>query len=179
MFSWFRCRRSAHRHNGQKKYCNRNTLLDGARSYTRDRLRLSRRHLELRFASNQWLLSYHLFGSFVLGITALEMAEGKPPYGDIHPMRAIFMIPTKPPPSFRDPDRWSPEFIDFVQKCLVKNPEQRSTASSLLQHDFILRAPPVSILQQMIQEARMILQESSRDVCLPFSRKLRFLYQFS
>ena len=36
-----------------------------------------------------------------LGITALEMAEGKPPYGDIHPMRAIFMIPTKPPPSFQ------------------------------------------------------------------------------
>lgn len=24
---------------------------------------------------------------FVAGITALEMAEGKPPYGDIHPMR--------------------------------------------------------------------------------------------
>ena len=94
------------------------------------------------------------------------MAEGKPPYGDIHPMRAIFMIPTKPPPSFRDPDRWSPEFIDFVQKCLVKNPEQRSTACALLQHEFILRAPPVAILQHMIQEARMILQESSRDVCL-------------
>lgn len=98
-----------------------------------------------------------------LGITALEMAEGKPPYGDIHPMRAIFMIPTKPPPSFRDPDRWTPEFIDFVQKCLVKNPEQRSTASALLQHEFILRAPPVSILQQMIQEARLILQENNLD----------------
>jgi len=50
------------------------------------------------------------------GITALEMAEGKPPYGDIHPMRAIFMIPTKPPPSFREPDQWSPEFIDFVSR---------------------------------------------------------------
>lgn len=72
-----------------------------------------------------------------LGITALEMAEGKPPYGDIHPMRAIFMIPQKPPPSFRDPDRWSTEFIDFVSLCLVKNPEERATAGDLLQHVFI------------------------------------------
>lgn len=72
-----------------------------------------------------------------LGITALEMAEGKPPYGDIHPMRAIFMIPQKPPPSFRDPNRWSTEFIDFVSLCLVKNPEERATASDLLEHVFI------------------------------------------
>lgn len=74
---------------------------------------------------------------FYLGITALEMAEGKPPYGDIHPMRAIFMIPTKPPPSFREPDQWSPEFIDFVSRCLVKNPEERATASEMLHHEFI------------------------------------------
>jgi serine/threonine protein kinase len=57
-----------------------------------------------------------------LGITALEMAEGKAPYGDIHPMRAIFMIPSKPPPSFSEPDKWSAAFIDFVSRCLVKNP---------------------------------------------------------
>ena len=43
------------------------------------------------------------------------------------------MIPTKPPPSFRNPDKWSPEFIDFVSKCLVKNPEQRASAHELLQ----------------------------------------------
>ncbi|XP_015784237.1 serine/threonine-protein kinase 3 [Tetranychus urticae] len=94
-----------------------------------------------------------------LGITALEMAEGKPPYGDIHPMRAIFMIPTKPPPSFRDPDRWSTEFIDFVSRCLVKNPEHRASASSLLKHEFINRALPVSTLTGIIQEAKMIQQE--------------------
>lgn len=68
-----------------------------------------------------------------LGITAIEMAEGKPPYADIHPMRAIFMIPTKPPPTFKDADRWSKEFLDFVSKCLVKNPEDRATATQLLQ----------------------------------------------
>ena len=43
------------------------------------------------------------------------------------------MIPTKPPPSFRDPDKWSADFIDFVSKCLVKNPEQRISAKDLLQ----------------------------------------------
>ena len=67
-----------------------------------------------------------------LGITALVMAEGKPPYGDIHPMRAIFMIPTKPPPTFKDCDRWSPQFIDFVSRCLVKTPEKRATAAKLV-----------------------------------------------
>ncbi|XP_021197162.3 serine/threonine-protein kinase 4 isoform X3 [Helicoverpa armigera] len=95
-----------------------------------------------------------------LGITALEMAEGKPPYGDIHPMRAIFMIPTKPPPSFREPDQWSPEFIDFVSQCLVKNPEERATAEYLLTHEFIAsdagNAKHPSILSTMIAEAREI-----------------------
>uniref|UniRef100_A0A8D9EIZ3 non-specific serine/threonine protein kinase n=1 Tax=Cacopsylla melanoneura TaxID=428564 RepID=A0A8D9EIZ3_9HEMI len=89
-----------------------------------------------------------------LGITALEMAEGKPPYGDIHPMRAIFMIPTKPPPSFREPDVWSPEFIDFVSRCLVKNPEERATATEMLNHEFIQNAKSPTILAQLIAEAR-------------------------
>ncbi|XP_075989844.1 serine/threonine-protein kinase hippo isoform X3 [Anticarsia gemmatalis] len=91
-----------------------------------------------------------------LGITALEMAEGKPPYGDIHPMRAIFMIPTKPPPSFREPDQWSPEFIDFVSQCLVKNPDERATAEYLLTHEFIGNAKHPSILSTMIADAREI-----------------------
>jgi len=88
-----------------------------------------------------------------LGITALEMAEGKPPYGDIHPMRAIFMIPTKPPPTFKDCDRWSPQFIDFVSRCLVKTPEKRATAAQLLHSDYIVSAGPSGNLSDMIQEA--------------------------
>ncbi|XP_041467896.1 serine/threonine-protein kinase 3-like isoform X1 [Lytechinus variegatus] len=91
-----------------------------------------------------------------LGITALEMAEGKPPYAEIHPMRAIFMIPTKPPPTFRDPEKWSQDFIDFTSKCLIKNPEDRATATDLLQHPFVRNAKPVSILNTMINEANHI-----------------------
>ncbi|XP_028172446.1 serine/threonine-protein kinase 3 isoform X3 [Ostrinia furnacalis] len=96
-----------------------------------------------------------------LGITALEMAEGKPPYGDIHPMRAIFMIPTKPPPSFREPDQWSPEFIDFVSQCLIKNPEERATAEFLLNHEFIGNAKQASILSAMIAEARELREQQA------------------
>uniref|UniRef100_A0A6Q2X114 non-specific serine/threonine protein kinase n=1 Tax=Esox lucius TaxID=8010 RepID=A0A6Q2X114_ESOLU len=88
-----------------------------------------------------------------LGITSIEMAEGKPPYADIHPMRAIFMIPTNPPPTFRKPELWTDDFTDFVKKCLVKNPEQRATATQLLQHPFITAAKPVSILRDLITEA--------------------------
>ena len=55
-----------------------------------------------------------------LGITSLEMAEGRPPHADIHPMRAIFMIPTKPAPTVREPEKWSNTFCDFLACCLVK-----------------------------------------------------------
>ncbi|XP_073251372.1 serine/threonine-protein kinase 3-like [Porites lutea] len=96
-----------------------------------------------------------------LGITAIEMAEGKPPYADIHPMRAIFMIPTKPPPSFKEDDKWSKEFKDFVTRCLVKNPEERATATQLLQHTFIQSAKSLTILNNMIQEALNIMEEES------------------
>ena len=88
-----------------------------------------------------------------LGITSLEMAEGKAPYGEIHPMRAIFMIPSKPPPSFGKPDKWSPGFIDFVSRCLVKNPEERATASELLQHEFIRNPQAPESLIPLIKEA--------------------------
>lgn len=98
-----------------------------------------------------------------LGITALEMAEGKPPYGDIHPMRAIFMIPQKPPPSFREPDRWSTEFIDFVSKCLVKNPDERATATELLEHEFIRNAKHRSILKNMLEETCGIREQQRAD----------------
>ena len=42
------------------------------------------------------------------------------------------MIPTKPPPTFKIPEKWSNDFIDFVSKCLVKTPDDRASATQLL-----------------------------------------------
>ncbi|KAM4621621.1 mitogen-activated protein kinase kinase kinase kinase 4 [Polymixia lowei] len=71
-----------------------------------------------------------------LGITALEMAEGAPPLCDMHPMRALFLIPRNPPPKLKA-KKWSKRFLSFVDSCLVKNHLQRPSTDTLLRHAFI------------------------------------------
>ena len=75
-----------------------------------------------------------------LGITLIEMAEGVPPLDHIHPMRAIFQIPKRDPPKFQHPEKWSDTMIDFLAKCLVKDPEGRMSSTDLLEHEFIKAA---------------------------------------
>lgn len=72
-----------------------------------------------------------------LGITAIELAEGEPPYSHIHPIRAMFAIRTHPPKELTMPKKWSLEFNDFVSKCLNIDPKARPIAKDLLQHPFI------------------------------------------
>ncbi|GBG33804.1 Serine/threonine-protein kinase 4 [Hondaea fermentalgiana] len=72
-----------------------------------------------------------------LGITLIEMAEGEPPFTNLHPMRALFVIPKKPPATFKDPEQWSPEMNDFLAQCLIKEPSLRKSCAELLQHPFV------------------------------------------
>ena len=72
-----------------------------------------------------------------LGITVIEMAEGAPPHSNLNPLRAIFVIPTKPAPTLADPDNWSPEMLDFVRCCCQKDPSQRHDSALLSSHPFI------------------------------------------
>eukprot|EP00936_MAST-01D_sp_MAST-1D-sp1_P001983 g1983.t1 len=74
------------------------------------------------------------------GITAIEMAQREPPHADIHPMRAIFMIPSKPSPVLEEHDKWTESFHEFLRRCLVKKPDGRATAESAAQLDFISAA---------------------------------------
>ena len=86
-----------------------------------------------------------------LGITAIECADGKPPYHHIHPMRAIFMIPNKPSPTCKDPSKFSTLCNNFILRCLEKNPDKRPTAEHLLNDDFIKSSPDSTILLELVQ----------------------------
>uniref|UniRef100_A0A3P9LG56 non-specific serine/threonine protein kinase n=1 Tax=Oryzias latipes TaxID=8090 RepID=A0A3P9LG56_ORYLA len=71
-----------------------------------------------------------------LGITAIEMAEGAPPLCDMHPMRALFLIPRNPAPRLKS-KKWSRKLQSFIEFCLVKNPGQRPNTEELSKHAFI------------------------------------------
>ena len=66
------------------------------------------------------------------------MAVGDPPHSELHPMKAIFVIPSTPPPSLPRPEQWSPDFKEFLRRCLVKA-EDRPTADELLKRDPFVR----------------------------------------
>jgi len=68
------------------------------------------------------------------------MADLEPPYLNEPPLRALLMITTNGTPTLRDPSAWSPAFHDFLAKSCEVLPEARSSASDLLEHDFIKSA---------------------------------------
>ncbi|KAJ3033255.1 hypothetical protein HDV00_006545 [Rhizophlyctis rosea] len=103
-----------------------------------------------------------------LGITCIEMAEGRPPYHNIHPMRAIFMIPTRPPPKLENESKFTKVFREFIARCLTKNPVERPTAEDLLKDPFIVNAPGLSVLGEIVTEtlewvAKGALERSEED----------------
>src|SRR3989338_11704879 len=85
-----------------------------------------------------------------LGITAIEMAKGAPPYSHLAPSYAIFLIPKNEPPSLED-TKFSKSFKEFVTCCLQKNPQDRLSATELLKSKFIRSAKKNSILVDLIQ----------------------------
>ncbi|CAH1133988.1 unnamed protein product [Ceutorhynchus assimilis] len=101
-----------------------------------------------------------------LGITALEMAESQPPLCELHPMRALFLIPRNPPPRLKS-KKWNKKFHGFIETVLVKDYHERPYTEQLLKHAFIKDQPTerqVRIqLKDHIDRCKKRKQEKERD----------------
>jgi len=115
------------------------------------------------------------------------MAEGHPPLCELHPMRALFLIPRNPPPKLNaKKGKWTPNFVDFVEKTLIKNYQQRPNTDQLLHHPFIKgQQNERNIKQQLKAELKIVpivdehfLQETNFIFSLQYFLNLKLLAAF-
>jgi len=88
-----------------------------------------------------------------VGITALEMFEANPPYYELSPSKAQFMIGSKGRPPYKNPDAMSEQLKDFIEKCTIMDPAQRPTTEQMLNHPFLQMAGDLSQLTPLVQKA--------------------------
>ncbi|XP_017799206.1 PREDICTED: neither inactivation nor afterpotential protein C [Habropoda laboriosa] len=95
---------------------------------------------------------------WAIGITAIELADGKPPFQDMHPTRALFQIVRNPPPNLYRPSNWSQNFNDFITECLEKNPENRPFMAEIAEHPFLAELPENDYL--LTQEIKVLMMDA-------------------
>ncbi|RLU25647.1 hypothetical protein DMN91_001804 [Ooceraea biroi] len=78
---------------------------------------------------------------WAIGITVIELADGKAPFEDMHPTRALFQIVRNPPPTLYRPANWSGNLNDFIAECLEKNPKNRPYMAEIIEHPFLSELP--------------------------------------
>lgn len=89
-----------------------------------------------------------------LGCTVIEMVTGKPPWNEFNAGQAMFNVLRRSPPI---PECLSSAGKDFLSRCLQRNPENRSSAASLLDHPFLRNSfdPNFSLCRQAFSRLRL------------------------
>lgn len=87
-----------------------------------------------------------------LGITAIELAEQAPPMFDLHPMRALYLIPKNPPPKLKDAKVWSKDFKEWLKGALTKNPAKRPDCTELLKSSWCKKGKEGDVLLELVKE---------------------------
>ncbi|KAJ7623214.1 STE/STE20/PAKA protein kinase [Roridomyces roridus] len=91
-----------------------------------------------------------------LGIMAIEMIEGEPPYLNQNPLKALYLIATNGTPTIANPESLSAVFSDYLAKTLEVDAEKRPNATELLAHPFFALSEPLRTLAPLIKAAREI-----------------------
>ncbi|KAK1338919.1 hypothetical protein QTO34_019587 [Cnephaeus nilssonii] len=86
-----------------------------------------------------------------LGIMVIEMVDGEPPYFSDSPVQAMKRLRDSSPPKLKNSHKVSPVLRDFLERMLVRDPQERATAQELLDHPFLLQTGLPECLVPLIQ----------------------------
>ncbi|KAK7907222.1 hypothetical protein WMY93_015834 [Mugilogobius chulae] len=89
-----------------------------------------------------------------LGIMVIEMVDGEPPYFNEPPLQAMRRIRDNLPPRLKESHKVSSVLRSFLDRMLVREPSQRSTAQDLLQHPFLKMSGPPSCIVPLMRHYR-------------------------
>ncbi|XP_051955555.1 serine/threonine-protein kinase TAO1-like [Xyrauchen texanus] len=108
-----------------------------------------------------------------LGITCIELAERKPPLFNMNAMSALYHIAQNESPTLQSSE-WTDYLRNFVESCLQKIPQDRPHSDDLLQHAFIQRERPESVLIDLILRTKDAVRELDN---LQYRKMKKILFQ--
>ncbi|KAJ3601084.1 hypothetical protein NHX12_032057 [Muraenolepis orangiensis] len=108
-----------------------------------------------------------------LGITCIELAERKPPLFNMNAMSALYHIAQNESPVLQS-NHWSDYLRNFVDSCLQKIPQDRPTSDILLNHRFLVRERPVTVVMDLISRTKEAVRELDN---LQYRKMKKILFQ--
>jgi len=89
-----------------------------------------------------------------LGIMVIEMLEGVPPYMEFPSAKALFLIATKGLPPLKSPEKYSVNLLNFLDQCLTRDVDLRTSSVELLKHPFLEKACSATDFAYYLVEAQ-------------------------